>query len=155
TGGVSGGFDFLSQKFLQEKNYPSLFETRLMQKRLELGLDPIQTGSLEDVPAPVRPAYERAFVDAAREVGGLFLGDGDLPRAWPYYRAIGETGPVADAIEQATQGEDIESVIAIAFQERVNPRKGFELILLQYGICRAITCFDQYPAGPGREESLH
>ena len=28
------------------KKYPSLFETRLMRKRLELGLDPIQMGSL-------------------------------------------------------------------------------------------------------------
>jgi hypothetical protein len=155
TGGASSGFEFLSKKFREEKNYPSLFEARLMQKRLELGLDPIQLGSLEDVPAAVRPAYERAFVEAAREVGGLFLGDGDVARAWPYYRAIGEAAPVAAAIEQAKPGEDMESVIAIAFQERVNPRKGFELILAQYGICRAITCFEQYPGPAGREESLH
>src|SRR5438552_11644514 len=99
--GACGGFDFLSKKFREEKNYPSLFETRLMQKRLELGLDPLQIGSLDDVPADVRPAYERAFVEAAREVGGLFLADGDVARAWPYYRAIGETAPVAAAIEQA------------------------------------------------------
>src|SRR5438105_2664712 len=84
---------------------------------------------LRDVPADVRPAYERAFVEAAREVGGLFLADGDVTRAWPYYRAVGESAPVAAAIEQIAPGEDIESVIAIAFQERVNPRKGFELIL--------------------------
>jgi hypothetical protein len=154
-GGAAGGFDFLSKKFREEKNYPSLFEARLMQKRLELGLDPLQIGSLDDVPADVRPAYERAFVDAAREVGGLFLADGDLVRAWPYYRAIGETAPIAAAIERVVPGENMDAVIAIAFQERVNPRKGFELILSQYGICRAITCFDQYPAPAGREESLH
>src|SRR5215472_19075357 len=112
TGGASGGFDFLSKKFLEEKNYPSLFEARLMQKRLELGLDPIQIGSLDDVPAEVRPVYERAFVDAAREVGGLFLADGDVARAWPYYRAIGDVAPVAAAIEQRTApAEDMDSVI--------------------------------------------
>jgi len=155
TGGVAAGFDYLSKKFLDEKNYPSLFEARLMQKRLELGLDPLQIGSLEDVPAAVRPAYERAFIDAAREVGGLFLADGDIARAWPYYRAIGETAPVAGAIEQATPGEEMDSIIAIAFQERVNPRKGFELILSHYGICRAITCFEQYPGPSGRDESMH
>ena len=155
TGGAAGGFDFLIQKFREEKNYPSMFEARLMQKRLELGLDPIQMGSLDDVPADVRPAYERAFVEAAREVGGLFLADGDVTRAWPYYRAVGESAPVAAAIEQIAPGEDIESVIAIAFQERVNPRKGFELILAQYGTCRAITCFEQYPGPAGREEALH
>jgi hypothetical protein len=107
------------------------------------------------VPQSIRPAYERAFLDAAREVGNLFLADGDIGRAWPYFRAIGETTPVAAAIEKAAPGEDIDSVIAIAFQERVNPAKGFELILKQYGICRAITCFDQYPGPAGREEALH
>jgi hypothetical protein len=155
SGGTSAGFDFLNKRFRDEKNYPSLFEARLMQKRLELGLDPIQIGALEDVPAAARPAYERAFVDAAREVGGLFLADGDLARAWPYYRAIGEVGPVAEAIEKATPGENIDAVIGIAFQERVNPRKGFELILSHYGTCRAITCFEQFPGPAGREESLH
>src|SRR5438270_6762640 len=105
-GGAAGGFDFLIQRFRQEKNYPSLFEARLMQKRLELGLEPIQSGSLEDVPAEVRPAYERAFIDAAREVGGLFLGDGDVARAWPYYRAVGDPAPVAAAIERIEPGED-------------------------------------------------
>ena len=154
TGGPAGGFDFLIQRFLEEKNYPSLFETRLMQKRLELGLDPIQIGSLDEVPVDVRPAYERAFMDAAREVGALFLADGDVARAWPYFRAVGESAPVAAAIERIKPGEDLDSVIAIAFQERVNPRKGFELILAQYGICRAITCFEQCPEA-GREEALH
>src|SRR6476659_7489237 len=143
SGGRSGAFDFLAGKFREEKNYPSLFEARLMQKRLELGLDPIQIGSLEDVPEAVRPAYERAFLDAAREVGSLFLADGDIARAWPYFRAIGDPAPIAAAIENTASGADLESVIAIAFQERVHPRKGFELILRQYGICRAITCFDQ------------
>src|SRR5579862_19271 len=127
-----------------------------MQKRLELGLDPIQAASLEEIPADVRPAYERAFVEAARECGGLFLADGDIVRAWPYFRAIGEPAPVADAIEKLTPGAgEQEAVIGIAFQERANPRKGFELILGQYGICRAITCFEQYPVPAGREESLH
>ena len=155
TGGNAAAFDFLADRFRAEKNYPSLFEARLMQKRLELGLDPIQMGSLEDVPETVRPAYERAFLDAAREVGNLFLADGDIARAWPYFRAIGESAPVNAAIEKTPPGGELDSVIAIAFQERVNPRKGFELILHQYGICRAITCFDQYPGPAGREESLH
>ena len=36
----------------------------------------------------------------------------------------------------------------------MNPKKGFALILGQYGICRAITAFHQYPSKEGREESL-
>ena len=159
--GPRGGFEFLAQRFREEKNYPLLFETRLLAKRHELGLPLIQTGTLEDVPEGLRPAYERAFIEAAREVGGLFLADGDIPRAWPYYRAVGETGPVAAAIEavappgESETREDFDTVVAIAWQERVHPRKGFELILAQYGTCRAITSFEQYPGTAGREECLH
>src|SRR5258708_32825469 len=100
AGGAAGGFDFLIQRFREGKNYPSLFETRLMQKRLELGLDPLQIGSLDDVPTAVRPVYERAFVDAARVVGGLFLGVGDVVRAWPYDPGVREWGTAAEALEQ-------------------------------------------------------
>src|ERR1051325_3721103 len=123
SGGSAAAFAFLPPRFRAEKNYPSLFEARLMQKRLELGLDPIQMGSLEDVPEGVRPAYERAFLDAAREVRGLFLADRGVARAWPYFRAIGETAPIAAAIEAAEPGGDLDAVIGIAFQERVHPRK--------------------------------
>ena len=64
TGGAAGGFDFLIQKFREEKNYPSMFEARLMQKRLELGLDPIQMGSLDDVPADVLESGTPPATDA-------------------------------------------------------------------------------------------
>lgn len=161
AGGPQSGFDFLAQKFREEKNYPLLFEARLLARRHELGLPLIQTGTLEDVPEALRPVYERAFIETAREVGGLFLADGDIARAWPYYRAIGETAPVAAAIEavnppkDSEPREDFDAVVAIAWQERVHPRKGFELILSHYGTCRAITSFEQYPASTGRDECLH
>jgi hypothetical protein len=62
-------------------------------------------------------------------------------------------GPVAKAIENASPGEASDGVLQIAFFDRVAPRKGFELILEKHGICRAITCFGQYPLPEGREES--
>ena len=45
-------------------------------------------------------------------------------------------------------------IIEIAYHEGVHPRKGFELILSNYGICRAISSFQQYPGQDGREECL-
>jgi hypothetical protein len=154
SGGPEAGFDLLIQKFRQEKKYTLLFETRLMQSRRALGLPLVQNGQLEDLPEDKRPAHERAFMDAAREVGGLFLADGDIPRAWSYFRAIGETQPVADAIDQVAPAENQEAVIEIALHERVHPRKGFELILADYGICRAITFFDQYPDRKTRDDCI-
>ena len=50
--------------------------------------------------------------------------------------------------------ETLGSTIQIAFQEGVHPRKGFELILKHYGLCRAITMFSAYPQDEGRNDSL-
>ena len=155
SAGVEAGFDLLIAKFREEKKYPLIFEARLMKSRHALGLPLIHSGQqFEDLPDDKRTAHERAFMDAAREAGGLFLADGDIPRAWSYFRAIGETTPIAAAIDQLQPQENQEAVIEIALQERVHPRKGFELILANYGICRAITFFEQYPDRKTREDCL-
>ena len=153
-GGAEAAFELLAKRFLQEKNYPALFEVRLMRKRRELGLPLLALDSLEDVPEEKRGPYEQAFIDAARETGGLFLAAGDIARAWPYFRAAGDAAPVAQALEGAAPQEGVDRIIEIAFHERVHARKGFELILAQHGICRAITLFHQYPGRDGRAESL-
>ena len=154
SGGSGAGFDFLMRRFREEKDYPRLFEARLMKRRHELGLPLIQIEPMEDLPNETRRAYEEGFIEAAREVGGLFLADGNIQRAWPYFRAIGEPAPVAAAIERIESQEEMAPIIEIAFHEGVHPRKGFELILSNYGICRAITSFHQYPGRNGREDCL-
>jgi hypothetical protein len=151
-------FDLLTAKFLAEKQYARLFETRLMHRRHQLGLPLIHNGGLDEIPAAQRPAYEEAFINAAREAGGLFLADGDIPRAWSYFRAIGEPAPIAAALEQSRigdPGDNAQALIEIAFHEAVHPIRGFELVLEHFGTCRAITYFQQFPRGPGRAESLH
>lgn len=146
------GFDRLADRFIAEKAYPAVFEARLMRKRLELGLPLILEGPLDEVPK----AYEQAQLDAAREVGKLFLDDGAIYRAWPYYRALGDRHPVRDAIERfepSGDEQEIDGIVEIAYHERVHPLKGFELILEHYGICRAITNFSHYPSEEGRVEA--
>jgi len=147
-------FESLIRMLRERKQLTELFEARLMQNRHKLGMPLIQTEPLGELPEPTRRAYEDAYVAAAKEVGQLYLDDGDIVRAWPYFRAIGETGPVAAAIESIQPGEGIEPIIEIAFHERVNPRKGFELILANYGTCTAISNFEQYPSREGREECI-
>jgi hypothetical protein len=153
TGGPEAGFAFLAQRARDDKNYPLLFEIRLMQKRRDLGLPLILTEPLGDLPKPKQQAYEQATIEAAREVGALFLADGQIERAWPYFRAIGEVGPVAKAIEKTSPDDATDAILQIAYYDQVAPRRGFELILEKHGICRAITCFHQYPQPEGREES--
>ena len=151
--GSGAGLDFLVKKFRVEKMYPQLFEARLMRKRHELGLPLIHTGPLNDLPEETQRAYDEGSAEVAREVGNLFLAEGQIERAWPYFRAIGEAGPIREAIESLDTREDLDGIIEIAYHERVNPRKGFELALKNYGTCRAITYFGQYPTEEGRDES--
>src|SRR5260370_2591979 len=124
----------------------------MMHKRVQFGRPTIQAGSIDDLPADKRRAYEQAFTEAARETGSLFLADGNVLRAWPYFRAIGDRAPIAEAIEKLESVED--GVLEMALEERVNPRKGFELMLEHLGICRAITYFEQYPDPKSREACL-
>jgi hypothetical protein len=153
VGGPEAAFAYLAKRAREDKNYPLLFEIRLMQKRRELDLPLILTAPLGELAKSKKEPYEEATIEAAREVGALFLADGEIERAWPYFRAIGEVNPVAKAIEKAPAEEVSDGILQIAYFDRVAPRKGFELILEKHGICRAITCFGQYPQPEGREES--
>jgi hypothetical protein len=160
TNGPEAVIDLVISKAREQKNYRELFAARLMQVRHRLGLPLIET---EPVSGPV---YEKALREAARETGELFLADGDIVSAWPYFRAIDEPAAVAAAIENvtvdggpggaepgATQPQ-LDRVIEIAFQESVNTRKGFELILQHHGTCRAITWFGSIRDFSSRQECL-
>jgi hypothetical protein len=152
VGGAESGFDLLAKKLVEDKNYPLLFEVRVVEQRHKMGLPPLRVDGVDDIPAGHRTAYEDALAQAAREVGLLFLSDGDIPRAWPYFRAVGDREPVMAAIEKLESAED--AVIQMALEERVHPRKGFELLLGRFGICRAITYFEQYSDRETREQCI-
>lgn len=147
------GFDLLAERFIAAGNFPGAFEARLMKKRIEMGM-PLLAQSHGDLSADDAKTYAGAQIAAAREVGALYLGRQDIRRAWPYFRAIGETAPVKDAIEALpfdADGDLIDGAIEVGFYEAVHPHKGLALLLGRHGICRAITTFGQYPSSEGRD----
>ena len=155
SGDVEQAFNLAVTRFREEGSYPLIFEARLMKKRHELGMPLIQTDTWRSLSPEVQKAYEEATLEAAREVGTLFLKQGEIGKAWPYFRAIGDNATVRDAIESwndAEVGEALDGAIEVAYHEQVHPRKGFELILKHYGTCRAITNFSQYPVEEGRAD---
>lgn len=154
SGGCASGLNFLIEEFRSNREVRLLFEARLMQARLNLELPLIQTESSAELPSDLRAAYDQAMIAAAREAGNLALDNGDIAQAWPYFRAIGEPGPVADAIGKVQPGEASEQVINIAFAEGAHPAKGLELILSERGMCQAITAFGMYAVQSGREECI-
>jgi hypothetical protein len=136
--GPRAAFELLAGQLIQQKKYTLLFELRLIEQRHALGLPLLHTGAIGDLPPQYQDAYQAALVRAARETGHLFLADGDLVRAWPYFRAVGEHAPIAAAIDHPQPGQAIEAVLEIALGEGVSPRRGFELLLEHRGICQAI-----------------
>ena len=154
-GNIDSAFCLAIDQFRAERSYPLIFEARLMRKRHELGMPLIQTEPWKNLDPGVKAKYERATVEAAREVGTLFLEDGEIGKAWPYFRALGDRDSVRTAIDkwaETATGEILEGIIEVAYHEQVSPRRGFELILKHHGTCRAITNFSQYPVEEGRAD---
>jgi hypothetical protein len=139
--GPAAAIEQLCGELKARKEYAALFYTLLMKKRHELGVAPIATGSNLDLPASTHEAFEEGIREAARTVGRLWLDAGDIPQAWAYYRMLGETAPVVEALEAVQLGDDqdVQPLIDIAFHQGVLPKKGFDWILKRYGICSSIT----------------
>jgi hypothetical protein len=152
--GAEGVFEVLTRRAREQNDYRLLFETRILQIRHDMGLPLIETNAVLSLEGEQYRAYETRFKEAAREAGDLYLAAGDIPRAWPYFQALGSKERVAEALERYTGGEDLRRVIEIAFQEEVNQQRGFELILANDGVCRAITLFGQIRSFDNRQHCL-
>ena len=154
SGDPASSLDYLIRHFREAKDYHLLFEARLMKKRVELGLPLIQAPNLGALPPGIQTKYQQFLVEAAQETGELLLASGDIPKAWPYLRATGDTKRVAAAIERVEPGENIEAIIEIAFMQGVHPAKGLELVIEKFGICRALTYFGGNGGEKDREQCI-
>ncbi|HUY90270.1 MAG TPA: hypothetical protein VMV10_16150 [Pirellulales bacterium] len=133
----------IAARLLETEHYHELFDLRLLEARLRLGLPAVLTKSLDDLKEPVRSQMEEEYLKACREVGHLFLRDGRVREAWMYLRPLGEQAEVAAALENLTPDEEnTEQIIEVALHEGVCPRLGFKLVLKNYGVCNAISMFD-------------
>src|SRR5688500_14117831 len=98
NGDAGAAFEQLAERFRRDKEYRSLLDVRLMQARFALGLPLVSTSRIGDMPKAQQEVYQTAYVRAAREVGELMLVDRNIPQAWPYFRAIGDTDPIVEAL---------------------------------------------------------
>ncbi len=147
--GPHAALEKLAEHLDASGDYRALLDALLLRARHELGLPLIPSGSLSDLPEPARARFEERYVEVIRLVGSKYLEAGDIPTAWAYFRAIGETDRVARAIlDYRAEGDEdrLGAVIEVAFNHGVNPIRGFDLILENYGTCSAITAFEQLPA---------
>ncbi len=148
TAGPSGALDELIRQLTEASQYRELLDALLLKARHELGLPLVAPVAAAEIPEPARSQYEEKYVAAIRLVGARYLDQGDIPTAWAYFRAIGESEPVAQAIrgyQPAENDERLGTIIEIAFNHGVEPARGFELILENYGTCPAISALEQLP----------
>ncbi len=146
--GPAAAADRLVDTLRTAGNYDALFYALLLRARLRLGADPVPTRPADELPEALHGPYEEAIREAARTVGQLLIDAADIPRAWNYYRLIGEPGPIRDALDAVVLREDDEfyPLVEIALHQGVHPRKGFDLVLDRQGICNAITLFGGFEA---------
>ncbi len=123
------------------------FQAMLLKRRHEMDLPLARPMALDDLPEEKRPAFEEAYVEAARAVGQWLLDNDRLPEAWMYFRQIRETETVRkafDAISANREMDDLtEQLIHVAIYEGAHPVKGLEIMLHTHGTCNTITAYDQ------------
>lgn len=150
--------DAVESTLLAQKDYHRLFDAKLMRVRQSLGMPVTQPTSLKDIPSEHEVAFREAYTNSAREIGQLFLNDGQLADAWAYFRTINETTPVRDAIaKRATEigsepGPPLDELLNLALYEGAHVVEGLKLLLKSHGICNTVTAMGQLMAQMTQEE---
>lgn len=139
--GPAAAADALVEEMRAADDLNGLFYAMLLKKRVELGVSPFPTGPSSELPPETHQPYEDAIRDAGRTVGTMFLDRRDFPKAWAFFRMLGEPEPVREALASydPPADADIYPIVEIAWQNGVLPKKGFDLILARHGVCSAIT----------------
>lgn len=146
----------LQQTLIDAQDFHRLFDAKLVEVRDRMGLPLTQPTSLENVPRDKEAEFREAYVDAAREVGTLFLEHNRLSDAWAYFRTIGEPEPVRAAIEKISvprePDEAFDEVMNVALYEGAHIARGLEFLLKTHGTCNTVTAFSQLQAQMSLEE---
>lgn len=153
TAGPEGMLEALAVALADQSRWHAVFDVRLMQARLALGL-PV-TGDLGAVPADVRNRLDERSLAACREVGWPLLEDGQIAAAWMYLRAAADPAELAARLEAlvppllAADAADEESarrlqeIVGLALWEGADPALGISIVLRTHGTCNGITAYEQ------------
>jgi len=145
--GPSGALQHLLTVLLEERNYHKLFDALLLQQKLELGAPLTRPTVFDDVAPERRDDFEKGYIAAAKQVGGLLLADQKLGQAWVYFHAIREVEPIRTALADfpipREPSDQSEEIIDLALFKGILPVKGVQIMLRTHGTCSTITALDQ------------
>jgi hypothetical protein len=154
TAGPAAMFADLTESLRRRRRWHALFDARLLEARLRLGLP--AGGDLSRVPEAVRQRLDEASLAACREVGWPLLEEGQVAAGWLYLRAAAEPGEVAQRLAEVAgslplppddddeaAARRLHELVGVALWEGVDPAIGIDLVLRTQGTCNSITAYEQ------------
>lgn len=151
--GVDAMLDALAASLAERKRWHALFDARIIQARVAVGLPPV--GMPGDVPADRRDAFDTRSLAACREAGWPLLDGGQVAAGWMYLRAAAEPAEVAarlatlarPLLAAAHDGEEadriLQEILGVVLWDAADPAVGIEIVLATQGTCNAITAYEQ------------
>jgi hypothetical protein len=164
--GTTAMLERLAAELRGRRRWHALFDLRLLEARLALGLP--ATASIGGLDPEIREQLDERSLAACLEVGWPLLEEGQVTAGWMYLRAAAKPADVArrlaetaaeiigaarggsDAGDAAVQaGNDevaaarLEEILNVALWEGIDPALGIRIVLQTQGTCSAITAFEQ------------
>jgi hypothetical protein len=151
--GPQAMLDALADSLRNRHRWHALFDLRLLQARMGLGLPP--TGDVGTLDEATRDKLDQASLAACREVGFPLLDEGHVAAGWMYLRAAAEPAEVSRRLAAlaCTLPEDdeaatalLQEIVHVALWEGVDPALGIRLVIDSQGTCNSITAYEQVVA---------
>ena len=148
--GPDAMLDTLAASLAARRRWHALFDLRLLQARVALGLP--ATGETGPLDAATRERLDEKSVAACREVGWPLLDEGHVAAAWMYLRAAAEPAEVAARLavvareplaDDEARAARLQEIVHVALWEGVDPALGIALVIESQGTCNAITAYEQ------------
>ena len=162
--GAAAMFDTLAASLKARGRWHALFDLRLLQARIALGLP--ATGELRgegaqgDISSADRDQLDERSLAACREVGWPLLEAGQVAAAWMYLRAAAAPAEMAEKLAALAEGitasqENVQNlddeetaarlqeIVHVALWEGLDPALGIDLVIRTQGTCNSITAYEQ------------
>jgi hypothetical protein len=148
--GAPAMFEALADSLKARRRWHALFDLRMLESRVSLGLPP--TGDIGAIDEKTRERLDERSLAACREVGWPLLDEGHVAAGWMYLRAAAEPAEVsrklAELAEAPLADEEaaaarLQEIVQIALWEGVDPALGIRLVIASQGTCNSITAYEQ------------
>jgi hypothetical protein len=159
--GTAAMFDALAASLKARHRWHALFDLRLLESRIALGLPPMGElrgeGDQGDIDSAVRDQLDERSLAACREIGWPLLDEGQVAAAWMYLRAAAAPAEVSERLAAmatdilaagdhsvaADGSTQLEEIIHLALWEGLDPALGIDLMIRTHGTCNSITAYEQ------------